>query len=858
MKKLFGSRLFKTILGIVFTLSISTLFVCCLFYAFVATSGFSDSDKKCASYYDTDSFQGIMNFKVMHLMDDISTLDTYAPLFEDIDTDTPVIRLFDYYTDDSVDITLDYIYNHGLDVPYTFSTEYGSETFFEADTSIAYYNKLSSLIGGDYVLVNQNIYSELIMTYGVSNLDPISGEAINKNFSASSYIYQNNDGAFVVYSPEDSLFYCKTLGWFDAGNGLLFNKEYLDAELNLATEEAFLQETPILYSTLANNISLSYEDYTAAYNNLSASSDPYNYYGDINYYSDLDYYTVLSGGYSNVARTYSNVKSASAISSNDAYIYYDTNSNTIDTNCGLVSNTFSYGFSDVPNYSIAVGYSEDKSSNLYYDTLSIPSAKSIFDNYLPYSDLFIVLGCISAIITIISIIGLIAATGKAADGSNEIVTIFYDHTFTEVSLAILAGTIFAAIASTAIVMDGYFDTSPAIPLFLVIMMTAIFALCSIIAMCIGLSLVRCCKARIIFKNSIIIRLLKKIFSFMGAVINGRGYTVRAIIIFVIYSICNVICILIMANWGFDFPSCIPWIGLQISLGIWLICDAYGMSKAVKAVDEISIGNVSYQIDTSNLMGQKKDFANRINHIGSGLNDAIATSVKDERLKAQLITNVSHDIKTPLTSIISYVDLLKREDIKDETILHYIDVLDQKSARLKTLTEDLVEASKVTTGNIELHCANLNFTELLDQAIGEFQDKYASKHLTVVTDMCENPPIIYADGQRTYRIIDNLLGNIYKYSAEGTRVYISLTADDEIMTLTLKNISDAPLNISPDELTERFTRGDQSRNTEGSGLGLSIAKELTILQDGTFNIHLDGDLFKVIVTFHIVSQTMDND
>ena len=858
MKNLFGSRLFKTILGIVFTVSISTIFVCCIFYTFVSTSGFSDSDRKCESYYDTDSFQKIMSFKIMNLMSDISTVDTYAPIFKDINDDTPVIQLFDYYTDDSVDITMDYIHNHGLDIPYTFSTKYGSETFFEADTSIAYYNKLASLIGGDYVLVNQSIYSELIMTYGKSNLDSINGEAINQNFSPSSYIYQNSNGAFVVYSPEDALFYCKTLGWFDAGNGLLFNKEYLDSGDNLDSEEDFLQETPILYSTLANNISHSYDDYLAASNNLSSSSDSYDYYGDINYYCDLDYYAVISGGYSNVARTYSNVKAASTIGSNDAYIYYNNSSDAIDTNCNLNSSTFNSGFSDASNYSIAIGYSEGNSSKLYYDTFSVPSAKNIFDHYLPYSDLFIVLGCVSAIIAILSIVGLVFATGRASNGSDQVVTVFYDHTFTEVSLALLAGTIFIALYSTALVMDGYFDSSPAIPLYLVAMITAIFAICSIVAMCIGLSLVRCCKARTIFKNSITVRCLRKIFSFLATVINGKGYTIRAIIIFAIYSICNVICILIMADWSFIFPSCIPWIGLQIALGIWLICDAYGMSKAVKAVDEISAGNVSYQIDTSNLVGQKKDFANRINHIGSGLKDAIATSVKDERLKAQLITNVSHDIKTPLTSIISYVDLLKREDIKDETILRYIDVLDQKSARLKTLTEDLVEASKVTTGNIELHLTNINFTELLDQAIGEFQDKYMSKHLTVVTDICKKSPIIYADGQRTYRIIDNLLGNIYKYSTEGTRVYISLTADDEIMTLTLKNISDAPLNISPDELTERFTRGDQSRNTEGSGLGLSIAKELTILQEGTFNIHLDGDLFKVIVTFHIASQTIDND
>ena len=216
----------------------------------------------------------------------------------------------------------------------------------------------------------------------------------------------------------------------------------------------------------------------------------------------------------------------------------------------------------------------------------------------------------------------------------------------------------------------------------------------------------------------------------------------------------------------------------------------------------------------------------------------------------MITNVSPDIKTPLTSIINYVNLLKRENITDETILHYIDVLDQKSNRLKALTEALVEASKVTTGNVEFNKTPLNFSELLKQSLGEFKDKFTEKNLTVVDSISCGNTIIFVDGQKTYRILENLFQNAYKYSMEGTRIYADLTTTESKIVFSLKNISASELNISPSELTERFIRGDQARTTEGSGLGLSIAKDLTTLQEGTFDIFLDGDLFKVVITFDL--------
>ena len=273
-----------------------------------------------------------------------------------------------------------------------------------------------------------------------------------------------------------------------------------------------------------------------------------------------------------------------------------------------------------------------------------------------------------------------------------------------------------------------------------------------------------------------------------------------------------------------------------------------MKQITACVENITKGDLNSKCEINERHSFFTELADGVNHIGDGLKAAVETSLKDERMKTELITYVSHDLKTPLTSIINYVDLLKKEEMQSEDAKHYLEVLEAKSQRLKHLTEDLVEAAKANSGNIELECMPLAFDELMRQAVGEFEDKFASKNLTVVAAYPEEPAVIMADGRRLYRIIENVLQNAYKYALEGTRIYADLTKDGGVVTFTLKNVSAAQLNISPEELMERFTRGDSSRTTEGSGLGLSIAKDLTKLMDGNFEIRLDGDLFKVIVSF----------
>lgn len=269
-----------------------------------------------------------------------------------------------------------------------------------------------------------------------------------------------------------------------------------------------------------------------------------------------------------------------------------------------------------------------------------------------------------------------------------------------------------------------------------------------------------------------------------------------------------------------------------------------------AIKKISDGNVSVKIDESAFDGETLETARHMNNISVGLQTAINEQVKADKLKADLITNVSHDIRTPLTSIINYVDLMKRENVSDPKLREYIEVLEKKSARLKNLTEDLLEASKASSGSIKMDMQRLDMVELAIQAGGEFEDKFAKRNLRMELTTPEHPVIVMADGRHLWRVFENLYNNASKYALEGTRVYVDVEQDGSTARFTIKNISADKLNISPDELTERFVRGDISRNTEGSGLGLNIATSLTKLMGGVLKIEIDGDLYKASVLLDV--------
>lgn len=273
-----------------------------------------------------------------------------------------------------------------------------------------------------------------------------------------------------------------------------------------------------------------------------------------------------------------------------------------------------------------------------------------------------------------------------------------------------------------------------------------------------------------------------------------------------------------------------------------------MNRLKRGGEALAAGQMEQRVDEKGMLPAFKRHAENLNAIGLGLNRAVEARMKSERMKTDLITNVSHDLKTPLTSIVNYVDLLRKEELQNETAKGYIEVLERQAQKLKKLTEDLVEASKASSGTINVNLAPTSVTELLNQSLAEYAERLAGVPLTVVTSISDGTLTVLADGRLLWRVFDNLLNNAAKYALPGTRLYCTAAAASGRVTVMLKNVSREALNVSPDELMERFVRGDASRTTEGSGLGLSIARSLVELQSGTFRILIDGDLFTAEVSF----------
>lgn len=309
-------------------------------------------------------------------------------------------------------------------------------------------------------------------------------------------------------------------------------------------------------------------------------------------------------------------------------------------------------------------------------------------------------------------------------------------------------------------------------------------------------------------------------------------------------ICICYLVIIIFFDGFDYVSyaseiyvIIVWIYTMVLLNeLNFRTQIYEITKQVEMMRK---GNMNVSIKCTN--SELEELGENINHLKQGMKKAVEESMKAERLKTDLITNVSHDLKTPLTSIINYTDLLKKEKIENENAKKYIDILEKKSKKLKILTEDLIEVSKISSGNETVALEKIDFKELVLQANGEFAEKFEEKNLEVISNLPKEAVIVDLDGKKMWRVLENLYQNVYKYSLENTRVYVDLIVNDHIV-FTIKNISKEKLNISPDELMERFIRGDSSRHTGGNGLGLSIAKDLSKLNGGTLSIQIDGDLF----------------
>ena len=489
------------------------------------------------------------------------------------------------------------------------------------------------------------------------------------------------------------------------------------------------------------------------------------------------------------------------------------------------------------NYNIYFNFNEaevPESSQLYMQ-------KFFYDLVLNVKDMQLFLCIISITLLTIITIYLFWSIGYS-NKSEEIDLNQFDKFYYEIVFII-----FLIVMGLGINIFGSMTYS-SYSLYPIVAFVAIYFLLYIACAIIGITTIKRIKSKTFIKSLLIYKIVKwltrEIKVCTKTLLWNKTTTLKLTILYFLFLL---ITIVLIATMG----SGISIILLAIFWGLTL----YWMIKYTKQLDYVQQvlknayeGNKDAKLESIDLEQNLQQMIVHIEKISTGFTKAIEESLKSERMKTELITNVSHDIKTPLTSIINYVDLLKKEKIPNEKAQEYLSILDQKSQRLKRLTEDLVEASKASSGNIKLDMKNINVKELINQISGEFQDKFKQKNLELIITMPTENVNIMADSRYLYRVIENMYTNIIKYALETSRVYVDIVEKKDKVEIQLKNISKEKLNISADELMQRFVRGETSRNTEGSGLGLSIAQSLTQLQNGKFNIYLDGDLFKVTIEF----------
>lgn len=594
--------------------------------------------------------------------------------------------------------------------------------------------------------------------------------------------------------------------------------------------------------TTAEALSDNYEEY-AEYKEFYDSSQ-----------SNLRFYIIKNIGerqeiYTNIPGNHLSEKEINGLFKKyGKYLYFNPENMEYESNTLLTENTVRHVFN-----SFEYAYPETIKVWIGVDT-SYPASDVYiqgmegYESYMPNYWMLITSAALCAFLYFLLMFYLTVKEGRTLneDGEVEIKLQSIDHVPTELMVAaavLLAGGIIVALTfiydsmSHEFYYEGWFKVAAGIAVFVCELLFAEFYY----------SLVRRLKADNLWKESLTFKALVNGKAAAWHIYDNGNIVAKTWLPYLAFLIINLIFVLL--GWkGIAVAAC-----LDLAFGVLLYLNTKNRQRIVEGIQKISEGDFKHKVNEENLHGDNLVLARAVNSIGEGIRVAVETSMKDERLKADLITNVSHDIKTPLTSIINYVDLIKRENIESEKVKGYVAVLDTKSQRLKQLTDDLVEASKISSGNIALHWETINLVELVNQTIGEFSEKFEQKGLIPVIQFSDSHIYIEADSRRIWRVMENLFNNIVKYAMENTRVYVDISqfADEsgmEYVEFSLKNISAQPLNIRADELTERFIRGDVARSTEGSGLGLSIAKNLTEAQKGTFEIVLDGDLFKVVLVF----------
>lgn len=448
---------------------------------------------------------------------------------------------------------------------------------------------------------------------------------------------------------------------------------------------------------------------------------------------------------------------------------------------------------------------------------------------------------VSFIIGAAAFVFLMCAAGHR-NGTDEIVTTVWDHLWLDVfAVGAVLAEVFVFYVAEIFLINVDVAYLP-----FILFVTAVATLCmGWLLLLFLLSFSVRVKLGKWWRHTLCYQLFRKIGQFARMIWENIGFLWKVILVMLVLAFFEGIGVLMFFN---SDIALLLWLLEKLVLYPLVLWYCVQLNQLKNGTEKIAGGEPGYQISTKRMTGIFKEQGEQINHISDGMTHAIEERMKSERFKTELITNVSHDIKTPLTSIINYVDLLEKEDLHNETAQEYLEVLERQSSRLKKLIEDLIEASKASTGNLPVHLERLEAGIFMTQTVGEFEEKTKEAGLDLVIEKPETPVYIMADSRHFWRVIDNLMNNICKYAQSGTRVYINLEVKEAQVSITFRNTSKYPLNISSDELMERFVRGDASRNTEGSGLGLSIANSLMDLMGGTFRLYVDGDLFKVVLGF----------
>lgn len=448
---------------------------------------------------------------------------------------------------------------------------------------------------------------------------------------------------------------------------------------------------------------------------------------------------------------------------------------------------------------------------------------------------------VSFIIGAAAFVFLMCAAGHR-NGTDEIVTTVWDHLWLDVfAVGAVLAEVFVFYVAAIFLINVDVAYLP-----FILFVTAVAILCmGWLLLLLLLSFSVRVKLGKWWRHTLCYQLFRKIGQFARMIWENIGFLWKVILVMLVLAFFEGIGVLMFFN---SDIALLLWLLEKLVLYPLVLWYCVQLNQLKNGTEKIAGGEPGYQISTKRMTGIFKEQGEQINHISDGMTHAIEERMKSERFKTELITNVSHDIKTPLTSIINYVDLLEKEELHNETAQEYLEVLERQSSRLKKLIEDLIEASKASTGNLPVHLERLEAGIFMTQTVGEFEEKTKEAGLDLVIEKPETPVYIMADSRHFWRVIDNLMNNICKYAQSGTRVYINLEVKEAQVSITFRNTSKYPLNISSDELMERFVRGDASRNTEGSGLGLSIANSLMDLMGGTFRLYVDGDLFKVVLGF----------